>query len=365
MARNFLPEPEALVFEELTPEKSNILSSVLGLPPRPLPDVRYVSLLAVEPDPEQPRQLFDEEKLAELAENVRLRGIEQPLVVQDLGGKYRLIAGERRWRAAQIAGLPQVPILAYRTFSEEDVDEFQLNEFLLHEEPSPVEKAQFIRAYKERNHLTWEAMSDRLKLAVPTLKKLAALTEAPPRIKELLEEKALTPAHYHALKTLPPSLMETFAERVATEEMPVSEVIPARKAFEGALPVPSQQGSILEETPRDWEGSAEDGADEDPVQVDVEKGLSSSNASLQREGISEDTPRPSPAVPVFQPAKRNRGQFTSEIRFHTTPEHQRMLRHLAADFCGGSVTVFSRSVLEWVAGLEEFPASLRDHLEGK
>src|SRR5437762_10759687 len=113
----------------------------VGLAAEPGEKIQQVELAMVVPSPLQPRKNLGGEALAELVESIRQHGIIQPLVVRNVGGKYELIAGERRWRAAQEAGLAQVPIIV-RTATDLEVLELSLIENLQRADLNPIEEAQ-------------------------------------------------------------------------------------------------------------------------------------------------------------------------------------------------------------------------------
>ena len=111
-----------------------------------------VKISLVEPNREQPRKHFDEDGLLELAESIKQYGILQPLLVQEKNGYYEIIAGERRWRAAKLAGLKEVPVII-RKLSNQQIVEISLIENIQREDLNPIEEAQAYRRLMEEFHL--------------------------------------------------------------------------------------------------------------------------------------------------------------------------------------------------------------------
>ena len=122
---------------------------------------RTLPLADITPNAEQPRKNFNEESLRELAESIRRQGILQPLLVRPLGDGYQLVAGERRWRAAKLAGLGKVPVII-RVMDDKDVMAAALIENLQREDLNPVEEARALAKLQETLDLTQDALASRL-----------------------------------------------------------------------------------------------------------------------------------------------------------------------------------------------------------
>ena len=122
--------------------------------------VLEVKITEVMPNKNQPRKTFDEEKLEALAESVKEHGIIQPIIVKKSGDFYTIIAGERRWRAAKIAGLKKVPVII-RDYEEVQVREIALIENLQREDLNPIEEAMGYRSLMDEYNFTQEQISDR------------------------------------------------------------------------------------------------------------------------------------------------------------------------------------------------------------
>ena len=164
--------------------------------------VQYIPLGRIRPNPQQPRRSFDEEGLAELAASIRSCGILQPLTVRRAGEGYELVAGERRLRAARIAGLREVPCLVAQV-GEEDSALLALMENLQRRDLDCWEEAQAIARLISRYGLSQEEAARRLGRAQPTVANKLRLLRLPEDVRALLRENGLTERHARALLRLP------------------------------------------------------------------------------------------------------------------------------------------------------------------
>lgn len=163
--------------------------------------VQYIPLGRIRPNPQQPRRSFDEEGLAELAASIRSCGILQPLTVRRAGEGYELVAGERRLRAARIAGLREVPCLVAQV-GEEDSALLALMENLQRRDLDCWEEAQAIARLISRYGLSQEEAARRLGRAQPTVANKLRLLRLPEDVQALLRENGLTERHARALLRL-------------------------------------------------------------------------------------------------------------------------------------------------------------------
>ena len=163
--------------------------------------VQYIPLGRIRPNPQQPRRSFDEEGLAELAASIRSCGILQPLTVRRAGEGYELVAGERRLRAARIAGLREVPCLGAQV-GEEDSALLALMENLQRRDLDCWEEAQAIARLISRYGLSQEEAARRLGRAQPTVANKLRLLRLPEDVRALLRENGLTERHARALLRL-------------------------------------------------------------------------------------------------------------------------------------------------------------------
>lgn len=160
--------------------------------------VEQIPVERIRPNPYQPRRQFDPDALAELVESVRQHGIVQPLLVRPEGDGYRLVAGERRWRAAQAAGLATVPAVV-REFSDVEMMEIALVENLQREDLNPIEEAQGYRTLSEELGLTQEQISQRVGKSRSHIANLMRLLSLPDDLRRLVAEGKLSTGHAKVL----------------------------------------------------------------------------------------------------------------------------------------------------------------------
>src|SRR3954463_10570208 len=177
------------------------LAAILSISPTAdaEPELRDVPVELIAPNPRQPRRRFDDESLAGLADSVRERGVVQPVLVRPVaGGTYELIAGERRWRAARLAGLAEVPALV-RSRDDAEALEVALIENMAREDLNPVEEARACAALVEELGLTREDVGRRVGRSRVAVSNLLRLLDLPDEALGLLEDGALTEGHGRAL----------------------------------------------------------------------------------------------------------------------------------------------------------------------
>ena len=177
------------------------LDALLGLdaPDAATTNSAEVPLDLIQHNPWQPRKTFDADELASLSASVKTHGILQPLVVRRVGEQYQLIAGERRLRAAQDAGLPSVPVRVV-DFNDQQVVEAALIENIQRADLNPIEKAQGFKEYLDRFSLNHEQLAQRLGLARSTITNLVNLLELEPEVQEGLRVNQISEAHAKLLK---------------------------------------------------------------------------------------------------------------------------------------------------------------------
>ena len=180
--------------------------------------VRTIPLREIEPDPNQPRKTFGEEGLAELAASIAEHGLLQPIAVRPQpSGGYRIVAGERRWRACRMAGLTDVPVVV-REVSDQEAMELALVENLQREDLDPVEEACGIRELMERCSLTQEQAAQKLGKSRSALANSLRLLGLPPEALELLRAGKLSAGHAKAILGLPTPELQVQAARMIAEQ---------------------------------------------------------------------------------------------------------------------------------------------------
>ena len=183
-----------------------------------------VRLTKIEPNRNQPRTSFDQEKLDELADSIQKFGLIEPLIVRAVGSHYEIIAGERRWRAARQAGLKEVPVVLREDLSEKEVVELSLIENIQREQLNPIEEAKAFRRLIEEFHLTQEEAAARVsksRAAVTNALRLLKLTNP---VQAMLVNEKLTTGHARALIALEDSdLQYQAAQEVVRRNLNVRE----------------------------------------------------------------------------------------------------------------------------------------------
>src|SRR5437764_5568123 len=161
-------------------------------------EIREIELDLIRPGSQQPRTNFDQAKLDELAQSIRSTGIIQPLLVRPKGGLFELVAGERRWRAAQLAGLARIPAIV-RDIPDERLLEMALVENIQRQELNPIEEAIAYKRLIESLGLTQEEVADRVGKSRNIVATSMRLLKLPGEIQRELEEGRLSAGHGRAL----------------------------------------------------------------------------------------------------------------------------------------------------------------------
>lgn len=160
--------------------------------------VKEIKITDIDPNVNQPRKRFDEQKIMELAQSIKQHGVVQPIIVKPHNGRYIIVVGERRWRAARLAGLTHIPAIV-RDVDKRELVEIALIENLQREDLNPIEEAQGIRQLIEEYGLTQEQVAERIgwsRSAVANALRLLSLSE---EIKSYLEDGRLSAGHARAL----------------------------------------------------------------------------------------------------------------------------------------------------------------------
>ena len=162
------------------------------------PVEQTLKLNLIEPNSEQPRKNFDEESLQELADSIRQYGILQPLTVQKKGNHYEIIAGERRWRAAKLAGITDVPVLI-REYDKQQTMEIALIENVQRADLNPIEEAQAFQQLIQEFHLTQEEIANRVSKNRATITNSMRLLKLDVRVQDMLADGKISSGHARAL----------------------------------------------------------------------------------------------------------------------------------------------------------------------
>ncbi|MFL5821082.1 MAG: ParB/RepB/Spo0J family partition protein [Solirubrobacteraceae bacterium] len=213
------------------------LAAILSVPSGSPPDeLRSIPVDAISPNPDQPRRSFGEDGLASLAASLRERGVLQPVIVRAAGaGRYELIAGERRWRAARLAGLEALPAIV-RTPDDAASLELALIENMAREDLNPVDQARACTALVEELGLTREAVGLRVGRSRVAISNLLRLLDLPDEALALLESGALSEGHGRALLLAPDHGERRRLARAAAEHGWSVRELEARAGRGGAGP---------------------------------------------------------------------------------------------------------------------------------
>ena len=204
----------------------------------------YLPISQVESYSAQPRKLFDEDALAELADSIREHGVIQPLTVRKLSsGYYQIIAGERRWRAARMAGLTEVPAVVIEA-DDQKAAELALVENLQREDLNPMEEAAGYQSLIQTYHMTQEEAAQRVGKSRSAVANAMRLLGLQPAVRKLVEDGSLSAGHARALLPLSPTLQEQAAETVMQGQLSVrqTEALVKKLSLE-----PEEEEPLMEE----------------------------------------------------------------------------------------------------------------------
>ena len=202
------------------------LSALLSAESQPQDNdqVLEVAIDLIRPGHAQPRTSFQENKLQELAQSIRTTGVIQPILVRPLGGAFELIAGERRWRAAQIAGLSRIPAIV-RDIPEDRLLEFALVENIQRQELNPIEEANAYKRLIESLGLTQEEVAQRVGRDRTFITNYLRVLKLPSEIQALLESERLSFGHARALLGIPDAVQQRrLARKIVTHGWSVREI---------------------------------------------------------------------------------------------------------------------------------------------
>lgn len=181
-----------------------------------------VDLERIVPNPYQPRRIFDQQSLMELAQSIKEHGLLQPVVVRPLGGDYQLVAGERRFRAAKMAGLRAIPAVVM-ALSDAQVAQVALIENLQREDLNPIEEAEAYKRLVEEFNLTQEALAERIGKSRSAIANTMRLLNLAPAVQEMVAQGRLTPGHARTLLSLSEEEQIRAAETIIRQGMTVRD----------------------------------------------------------------------------------------------------------------------------------------------
>ena len=183
-----------------------------------------VRITQVEPNREQPRKNFDEDALQELADSIKQFGLLQPILVQDRKTYYEIIAGERRWRAAKLAGLKEVPVII-RDYTEQEIVEISLIENIQREDLNPIEEAQAYKRLLTEFNLKQDEVAERVSKSRAAVTNSMRLLKLCDEVQQMIIDDMLSTGHARALISIEdPEQQYTIAQKIFDEKLSVRDV---------------------------------------------------------------------------------------------------------------------------------------------
>lgn len=183
----------------------------------------FMKLSKIEPNRNQPRKNFDEDALQELSESIRQFGVIQPLIVQKRDDYYEIIAGERRWRAAKLAGLKEIPVII-KDYTDQEIVEISLIENIQREDLNPIEEAFAYKRLLEEFHLKQDEVAERVSKSRTAVTNSMRLLKLDPRVQEMVIDEMLTTGHARAILSIEDKdLQYATAVKVFDEKLSVRE----------------------------------------------------------------------------------------------------------------------------------------------
>ena len=198
---------------------------------------RMMKISMIEPNREQPRKKFDEDALQELSESIKQYGILQPLLVSDKKDYYEIVAGERRWRAAKMAGLKEVPVVV-KEFSTQEIVEISLIENIQREDLNPVEEAMAYKRLIDEFHLKQDEIAERVSKSRTAVTNSMRLLKLDSRVQQMIVDEMISAGHARAILAISDpeqqynAAMKVFDEKLSvreTEKLVKSILTPTKK----------------------------------------------------------------------------------------------------------------------------------------
>lgn len=217
-------------------DEAQLSLSAARLEEDPRDQVLSIKISQIDPNREQPRRRFNEEALKTLADSIQSVGVIQPIIVREMGDRYQIIAGERRWRAARLAGLPEIPAIV-RDFDEVQRLEVALIENLQRDDLNPIEQAGGIRNLMDQCGYTQENVAERLGMSRPAVTNLLRLLLLPDKVQQMLILGALSAGHARTLVTLDSAAQQIkLAEHAANHGISVRQLEKLVRELPGTSP---------------------------------------------------------------------------------------------------------------------------------
>lgn len=203
--------------------------------------VTDIPLIDIEPNRNQPRKDFDADKLEALAESIKEHGVVSPiLVTPNKNGTYKIVAGERRWRASKLAGLREIPCIV-KEFDEQKVSELALVENLQRDDLNPIEEAEGYKHLMEAFSLTQDEVAKKVGKSRSAVANSLRLNNLCTEVKDMLKEDMLTQGHARALLTLPAETQLMLAEKIVREGLNVRQAEALAQNAASGKPAPAKR----------------------------------------------------------------------------------------------------------------------------
>lgn len=217
-----------------------------------------MNISKVEPNRQQPRKNFNEDALQELAESIKVHGILEPIIVQKRDNYYEIIAGERRWRAANIAGLTEVPIII-KELTELEIVEIALIENIQREDLNPLEEAMAYKRLIEEFNLKQDEVAERVSKSRTAITNTMRLLKLCPEVQQMLVDEMISEGHARALLGVEdPEKQYTLAQRVFDEKMNVRETEKAVKNIDKVVIEKSKKQIQISDAYKSYETKLKD-----------------------------------------------------------------------------------------------------------
>ncbi len=226
-----IPENTKTVSSEKTKVVEKVVEKIVEKPVE-----LKVKISKVGPNKEQPRKHFDEDALMELADSIKQYGIIQPLVVQEKNGFYEIIAGERRWRAAKLAGLKEVPVIV-KEYSDIEIVEIALIENIQRENLNPIEEALAYKRLLNEFNLKQDEVAERVSKSRTAVTNSMRLLKLDERVQQMVIDDMISSGHARALLGIEdPELQVSVAARIFDEKLSVREIEKIVKEIQNGKP---------------------------------------------------------------------------------------------------------------------------------
>jgi ParB family chromosome partitioning protein len=245
-----IPDPEPVPIDEYAQDRTGTLGASLTVSGDSEKEssrlsghgILRVALGKIEPNPDQPRKTFDEESIGELANSILRHGLIQPIIVEDIGeGRFRIIAGERRWRAAERVALKEIPVIV-RSFTPEKRLEIALIENVQREDLNPVEEAEAYRSIMGLTGVTQEEVADKVGKSRPAIANSLRLLRLPHSMLTAIRDGAISAGHARALLSVSdPANREYLFARLLAEGLSVRQAEAAAQELSQPKRSPKKQ----------------------------------------------------------------------------------------------------------------------------